>query len=181
GEAQAADRDQLRRMRAKLAMVFQHFNLWAHMTVLANVIEAPTHVLGASRAEATERARHYLSKVGLAPRVETQYPASLSGGQKQRVAIARALAMEPEVMLFDEPTSALDPELVGEVLKVMQNLAEEGRTMLVVTHEMGFARNIASEVMFLRDGRTEERATPDRFFNNPESPYLKQFLSGNLK
>lgn len=181
GEAQAADRDQLRRMRTKLAMVFQHFNLWAHMTVLGNIIEAPTHVLGTSRAEATERARHYLSKVGLATSVETQYPASLSGGQKQRVAIARALAMEPEVMLFDEPTSALDPELVGEVLKVMQNLAEEGRTMLVVTHEMGFARNIASEVMFLRDGRTEERATPDRFFNNPESPALKQFLSGNLK
>jgi energy-coupling factor transporter ATP-binding protein EcfA2 len=128
------------RFRTKLAMVFQHFNLWAHMNVLENVVEAPIHVLGLPRREAEERARGYLEKVGLAPRLEKQYPAHLSGGQQQRVAIARALAMNPDVMLFDEPTFALDPELVREVLKVMQKLTEEGRTMIVVTHEMGFAR-----------------------------------------
>jgi histidine transport system ATP-binding protein len=181
GEPHAADLDQLRRLRSKLAMVFQHFNLWAHMNVLGNVIEAPIQVLKLSRAEAIERARHYLAKVGLDPRVETQYPSSLSGGQQQRVAIARALAMEPEVMLFDEPTSALDPELVGEVLKVMQKLAEEGRTMLVVTHEMGFARNLASQVMFLHQGVAEEVGAPADIFDNPQSPRLRQFLSGNLK
>ncbi|KUY86946.1 amino acid transporter, partial [Burkholderia cepacia] len=135
GSLRVADQKQLQRMRTKLSMVFQHFNLWAHMTVLENVIEAPMAVLGIGKDEAIARARKYLEKVGLAPRVEGMYPSHLSGGQQQRVAIARALAMEPEVMLFDEPTSALDPELVGEVLKVMQKLAEEGRTMVVVTHE----------------------------------------------
>ncbi|NLY63957.1 MAG: ATP-binding cassette domain-containing protein, partial [Alcaligenaceae bacterium] len=161
--------------------VFQHFNLWAHMTALENIIEAPVQVLGIKKNEAIERARHYLNKVGLATAVEKQYPSQMSGGQQQRVAIARALAMEPEVMLFDEPTSALDPELVGEVLKVMQQLAEEGRTMIVVTHEMGFARNLASQVMFLHQGTVEEQGTPDAVFNDTQSPRLQQFLSGNLK
>lgn len=181
GQPRPANKKQLQLLRTKLSMVFQHFNLWAHMNVLGNVIEAPMHVLKLSRAEATERARHYLDKVGLPPRTETQYPSQLSGGQQQRVAIARALAMEPEVMLFDEPTSALDPELVGEVLKVMQKLAEEGRTMLVVTHEMGFARNLASQVMFLHQGTAEEVGKPQDLFDNPQSPRLRQFLSGNLK
>ncbi|MEO7400706.1 MAG: ATP-binding cassette domain-containing protein, partial [Polaromonas sp.] len=139
-ELVAQDKDQLRRLRTSLAMVFQHFNLWSHMTVLDNIASAPIHVLGKSKAEAREKAEHYLQKVGLPLDVAKKYPAYLSGGQQQRVAIARALALEPEVMLFDEPTSALDPELVGEVLRVMQALAEEGRTMVVVTHEMSFAR-----------------------------------------
>jgi histidine transport system ATP-binding protein len=177
----AADSKQLQRVRTKLAMVFQHFNLWSHMSVLENVIEAPVHVLGLPRKEAEERARTYLEKVGLAPRVETQYPSHLSGGQQQRVAIARALAMHPDVMLFDEPTSALDPELVGEVLKVMQKLAEEGRTMIVVTHEMGFARNVSNHVMFLHQGRVEEEGQPAEVFGNPKSDRLRQFLSGSLK
>lgn len=175
------DDNRLQSFRTKLAMVFQHFNLWAHMTALENIIEAPIHVLGLSRQEAIARARHYLQKVGLPEKVENQYPSQLSGGQQQRVAIARALAMEPEVMLFDEPTSALDPELVGEVLKVMQQLAEEGRTMIVVTHEMGFARNIATQVLFLHQGSVEEQGTPDEVFNNTKSTRLQQFLSGNLK
>ena len=149
GNLEVADHKQLQRVRTKLAMVFQHFNLWSHMTAIENVMEAPMHVLGVSKKEAEDRARTYLEKVGLPPRVEKQYPSHLSGGQQQRVAIARALAMHPDVMLFDEPTSALDPELVGEVLKVMQKLAEEGRTMIVVTHEMGFARNVSNHVMFL--------------------------------
>lgn len=179
GEPEVADQKQLQRLRTRLSMVFQHFNLWAHMNVLANVIEAPMHVLKLSRAEATERARQYLEKVGLSPAIEKQYPSHLSGGQQQRVAIARALAMEPEVMLFDEPTSALDPELVGEVLKVMQKLAEEGRTMVVVTHEMGFARNLASQVMFLHQGCAEESGKPQDLFNNPVSPRLRQFLAAS--
>ncbi|WP_028219318.1 ABC transporter ATP-binding protein [Paraburkholderia oxyphila] len=181
GALHAADVKQLQRVRTKLAMVFQHFNLWSHMNVLENVIEAPVHVLGISRKEAEERARTYLEKVGLAPRVEKQYPSHLSGGQQQRVAIARALAMNPDVMLFDEPTSALDPELVGEVLKVMQKLAEEGRTMVVVTHEMGFARNVSNHVMFLHQGRVEEEGVPADVFANPKSERLRQFLSGSLK
>ena len=181
GMLQAVDPDQLRRLRTRLAMVFQHFNLWAHMNVLGNVIEAPMQVLKMSRAEATERARHYLDKVGLPQAMEAQYPASLSGGQKQRVAIARALTMEPEVMLFDEPTSALDPELVNEVLRVMQTLAEEGRTMLVVTHEMSFARNLASQIMFLHGGIVEEAGPPAEVFGNPKSARLRQFLSGHLE
>jgi histidine transport system ATP-binding protein len=181
GALQVADPKQLQRVRTKLAMVFQHFNLWAHMTVLENVMEAPVHVLGIPRKEAEERAREYLEKVGLAPRVEKQYPSHLSGGQQQRVAIARALAMHPDVMLFDEPTSALDPELVGEVLKVMQKLAEEGRTMIVVTHEMGFARNVSNHVMFLHQGRVEEEGQPAEVFGNPKSERLRQFISGSLK
>lgn len=181
GNLEVADHKQLQRIRTKLAMVFQHFNLWAHMNVLENVMEAPVHVLGITKREAQERAREYLEKVGLAPRVETQYPSHLSGGQQQRVAIARALAMHPDVMLFDEPTSALDPELVGEVLKVMQKLAEEGRTMIVVTHEMGFARNVSNHVIFLHQGRIEEEGHPQDVLVHPKSERLSQFLSGRLK
>ncbi|KVC53923.1 ABC transporter ATP-binding protein [Burkholderia stagnalis] len=181
GALRAAEPKQLQRVRTKLAMVFQHFNLWSHMNVLENVMEAPVNVLKLSKREAEERAREYLEKVGLAPRVEKQYPSHLSGGQQQRVAIARALAMHPDVMLFDEPTSALDPELVGEVLKVMQKLAEEGRTMIVVTHEMGFARNVSNHVMFLHQGRVEEEGVPSEVFANPKSERLRQFLSGSLK
>jgi len=181
GALRVADPKQLQRMRTRLAMVFQHFNLWAHLSVLENITEAPRHVLGLSRAEAEERARVYLEKVGLGPEVEKKYPAHLSGGQQQRVAIARALAMHPDVMLFDEPTSALDPELVGEVLKVMQTLAEEGRTMIVVTHEMGFARNVSNHVMFLHQGLVEEQGTPDEIFTQTRSERLKRFLSGSLK
>ncbi len=181
GALRAADPKQLQRVRTKLSMVFQHFNLWSHMNVIENVMEAPVNVLGIPKKEAEERAREYLEKVGLAPRVEKQYPSHLSGGQQQRVAIARALAMHPDVMLFDEPTSALDPELVGEVLKVMQKLAEEGRTMIVVTHEMGFARNVSNHVMFLHQGRTEEEGDPKEVLVRPQSERLKQFLSGSLK
>ena len=176
-----ADPAELQRIRTRLAMVFQHFNLWSHMTVLENITMAPRRVLGVSKAEAEDRARKYLEKVGLPARVADQYPAFLSGGQQQRVAIARALAMEPEIMLFDEPTSALDPELVGEVLKVIQGLAEEGRTMILVTHEMGFARKVANQVVFLHQGQIEEIGHPDDVLGNPKSERLKQFLSGNLK
>jgi histidine transport system ATP-binding protein len=181
GDLCAVDPAQLQGMRSKLSMVFQHFNLWSHMTVLENIIECPMSVLGVSRAEALERARHYLAKVGLPAKVETQYPVQLSGGQQQRVAIARALAMEPQVMLFDEPTSALDPELVGEVLKVMQQLAEEGRTMVVVTHEMAFARQVSNHVMFLHQGRVEEQGAPNTVLEQPRSERLQQFLAGSLK
>ncbi|POA17142.1 histidine/lysine/arginine/ornithine ABC transporter ATP-binding protein [Pseudomonas sp. FW300-N1A1] len=176
-----ADEAELQRLRTRLAMVFQHFNLWSHMTVLENITMAPRRVLGVSKKEAEERARRYLDKVGLATRVADQYPAFLSGGQQQRVAIARALAMEPEIMLFDEPTSALDPELVGEVLKVIQGLAEEGRTMIMVTHEMSFARKVSNQVLFLHQGLVEEEGTPEDVLGNPKSERLKQFLSGNLK
>ncbi|KVG53349.1 ABC transporter ATP-binding protein [Burkholderia territorii] len=181
GALRAADSKQLQRVRTKLSMVFQHFNLWSHMNVIENVMEVPVNVLGIPKKEAEDRAREYLEKVGLAPRVEKQYPSHLSGGQQQRVAIARALAMHPDVMLFDEPTSALDPELVGEVLKVMQKLAEEGRTMIVVTHEMGFARNVSNHVMFLHQGRVEEEGVPSEVFANPKSERLRGFLSGSLK
>jgi histidine transport system ATP-binding protein len=176
-----ADPRQLQRIRTRLAMVFQHFNLWAHMTVLENVIEAPIHVLGLTRAEARLRARQTLETVGLERNTENAYPAHLSGGQQQRVAIARALAMHPEVMLFDEPTSALDPELVGDVLKVMQALAEEGRTMIVVTHEMSFARDVSNHVVFLHQGRIEEEGDPAQIFSAPRSERLRQFLSNSLK
>ena len=176
-----ADANELQRIRTRLAMVFQHFNLWSHMTVLENITMAPRRVLGCSKQEAEDRARRYLDKVGLASRVADQYPAFLSGGQQQRVAIARALAMEPEVMLFDEPTSALDPELVGEVLRVIQGLAEEGRTMIMVTHEMSFARKVSNQVLFLHQGLVEEEGTPEDVLGNPKSERLKQFLSGNLK
>ena len=161
-------------------MVFQHFNLWAHLTVLQNIIEAPVHVMKVPRGEAIERARKYLALVDL-PGMEDRYPAHMSGGQQQRVAIARSLAMEPEVMLFDEPTSALDPELVTEVLKVMRRLAEEGRTMVVVTHEMGFAREVANHLIFLHQGRIEEQGVPADVLANPKSERLAQFLSGSLK
>lgn len=176
-----ADPKELQYIRTRLAMVFQHFNLWSHMTVLENITMAPRRVLGVSKAEAEKRARAYLDKVGLPARVAEQYPAFLSGGQQQRVAIARALAMEPEVMLFDEPTSALDPELVGEVLKVIQGLAEEGRTMIMVTHEMGFAKQVATQVLFLHQGLVEEQGTPAEVLGNPKCERLQQFLSGNLK
>jgi arginine/ornithine transport system ATP-binding protein len=180
GELGAKDNKQLARLRTKLAMVFQHFNLWAHMTVLQNIIEAPVHVMGVPKDKAVETARKYLAKVGLEGK-EDAYPAHLSGGQQQRVAIARALAMEPEVMLFDEPTSALDPELVSEVLKVMRNLATEGRTMVVVTHEMGFAREVANHLIFLHKGQIEEQGNPREVLANPKSERLAQFLSGSLK
>ncbi|MGA2550699.1 MAG: ATP-binding cassette domain-containing protein [Burkholderiaceae bacterium] len=179
GTLGAADAQQLQRIRAKLAMVFQHFNLWAHMTAIQNVIEAPIRVLKVPKAEALERGRRYLEKVGLSG-IENRYPAHLSGGQQQRVAIARALAMEPEVMLFDEPTSALDPERVGEVLQVMRALAEEGRTMIVVTHEMGFAREVANHLLFLHDGRVLEEGEPRSILAAPQSDRLKQFLAASL-
>ncbi|WP_027133313.1 ABC transporter ATP-binding protein [Geminicoccus roseus] len=180
GGRQAADRRQVERLRTRLGMVFQQFNLWSHMTILDNVIEAPIHVLKLSRAEALARAEALLAKVGIWEKRDA-YPAHLSGGQQQRAAIARALAMEPAVLLFDEPTSALDPELVGEVLKVMRDLAEEGRTMIVVTHEMGFAREVADQVIFLHQGRIEEQGPPGQFFSAPRSERVRQFLSGNLK
>jgi arginine/ornithine transport system ATP-binding protein len=180
GMLQAKDNKQLQRFRAKLAMVFQHFNLWAHLNVLDNITEAPIHVLGLSPAEAQERARHYLAKVGLSG-AEKKYPAHLSGGQQQRVASARALAMEPAVMLFDEPTSALDPELVGEVLRVMRGLADEGRTMIVVTHEMGFAKEVSNHVVFLHQGLVEEQGDPKLVLTQPRSERLQQFLAGSLK
>jgi arginine/ornithine transport system ATP-binding protein len=179
GELRAVNAAQLQRLRTKLAMVFQHFNLWAHMTVLQNIIEAPVNVLGIPKDKAVETARRYLERVGLRG-VEDRYPSHMSGGQQQRVAIARALAVEPDVM-FDEPTSALDPELVGEVLRVMKLLAEEGRTMVVVTHEMGFAREVSSHLIFLHKGCIEEQGVPAEVLARPKSERLAQFLSGNLK
>jgi arginine/ornithine transport system ATP-binding protein len=159
GSLMAVDAKQLRRWRARLAMVFQSFNLWQHLTVIDNVIEAPVHVLGQPKAQAIERAQALLERVGVSHRQHV-HPAQLSGGEQQRVAIARALAVDPDVMLFDEPTSALDPELVGEVLKVMRDLAAEGRTMLVVTHEMGFAREVSNHTLFLHQGVVEEEGPP---------------------
>jgi arginine/ornithine transport system ATP-binding protein len=176
GELIPANEKQVQRIRSRLAMVFQGFNLWSHMTVLQNVIEAPVHVLGMPKAEAIEKAEQILKQVGLYERRD-YYPGHLSGGQQQRAAIARALAVDPEVMLFDEPTSALDPELVGEVLGVMRDLAEDGRTMLVVTHEMAFARDVSNHVMFLHQGLVEEQGDPAKLFTNPESERLKQFIS----
>ncbi|EJM96467.1 ABC-type histidine transport system, ATPase component [Pseudomonas sp. GM74] len=180
GGLKAAEPKQLQRMRSQLSMVFQHFNLWSHMSALENVMEAPVHVLGLGKKEAREKAEHYLNKVGVAHRMNA-WPAHMSGGEQQRVAIARALAMEPQVMLFDEPTSALDPELVGEVLKVMQDLAQEGRTMVVVTHEMGFAREVSNQLVYLHKGVVEERGDPSEVLVNPQSERLQQFLSGSLK
>ena len=171
-----ADRAQVDRIRSKVAMVFQSFNLWSHMTVLENVIEAPVHVQKRPRAEAVAEAEALLAKVGIADKRD-HYPAHLSGGQQQRAAIARALAMHPQVLLFDEPTSALDPELVGEVLRVMRALAEEGRTMLVVTHEMGFARDVSSRVVFLHQGVVEEEGPPQDVFGAPKSARFRQFIS----
>ena len=180
GESVPADRHQVDRFRTRLGMVFQSFNLWTHMTIEQNVMEAPVHVQKRPRDEARALATRYLEKVGIAEKAH-QSPEQLSGGQQQRAAIARALAMEPEVLLFDEPTSALDPELVGEVLRVMRQLAEEGRTMLVVTHEMGFARELSSQVVFLHQGRVEEQGPPSRVFDNPASERCRQFLATEYK
>ena len=175
----AADPKQITRMRARMGFVFQSFNLWSHLTILGNVIEAPIHVAGIPRPQAIERGEALLAKVGIFEKRHA-YPAQLSGGQQQRAAIARALAMEPKVMLFDEPTSALDPELVGEVLQVMRGLAEEGRTMLVVTHEMRFARDASTQVVFLHEGLIHEQGPPSRVFQAPESERCRQFLASHL-
>jgi octopine/nopaline transport system ATP-binding protein len=179
GSLVPADRKQVDRIRSELAMVFQSFNLWSHMTVLQNLIEGPVHVLKRPKAECIAEAEALLEKVGLAER-RNYYPAHLSGGQQQRAAIARALAMQPKALLFDEPTSALDPELVGEVLKVMRSLAEEGRTMLVVTHEMAFARNVSDRVMFLHEGVVEADGAPEDIFTNSDSERFRQFI-GNFQ
>jgi len=176
GGLEAADRRQLQRIRSELGMVFQNFNLWSHLTILHNLTEGPRRVQGLRWAEARDRALALLEKVGLADKRDA-YPAQLSGGQQQRAAIARALAMEPKALLFDEPTSALDPELVGEVLRVMQMLAEEGRTMIVVTHEMRFAREVSNRVMFFHDGLVEEEGPPEQVFDSPGSDRCRQFLS----
>jgi ABC-type histidine transport system ATPase subunit len=170
-----ADHRQLQRVRSRLGMVFQTFNLWAHLTVLENLLLAPVYVLGQSRAEATERAEALLHKVGLYDKKDT-YPAYMSGGQQQRAAIARALAIGPQVMLFDEPTSALDPELVGEVLQVMRDLAAEGMTMMVVTHEMGFAASVADRVAFLDEGHIVEYGPPRQVLHESAEPRVRQFL-----
>lgn len=170
-----SDRRQIERLRQSLGMVFQSFNLWTHRTVLENLIEVPVHVLKTPKDQAVDRARKLLARVGLAEK-EGAYPAFLSGGQQQRAAIARALCMEPRAMLFDEPTSALDPELVGEVLQVIRGLADEGRTMILVTHEMKFAREVASHVIYLYNGQIEEEGPPDQLFGAPQSDRLKQFL-----
>ncbi|RCS24760.1 ATP-binding cassette domain-containing protein [Phyllobacterium salinisoli] len=170
-----ASRKQVDRIRAELGMVFQSFNLWSHMTILDNVIEGPLHVLKRPRAECIAEAEALLEKVGIAEKRHA-YPAHLSGGQQQRAAIARALAMKPKVMLFDEPTSALDPELVGEVLRVMRSLAEEGMTMLVVTHEMSFARNVSNRVIFMRSGEIDSDGTPEELFGKGGSPAFRQFI-----
>ncbi|GLU37550.1 hypothetical protein Pssp01_16430 [Pseudomonas sp. NBRC 100443] len=178
GEPRVADQKQLTRIRSRLGMVFQNFNLWPHRTVLENLMEAPTFVLHESKAEARERAEALLARVGLAEK-RNEYPAFLSGGQQQRVAIARALAVRPKVMLFDEPTSALDPELVGEVLRVIRSLAEEGRTMILVTHEMAFARDVSSHVAFLHQGLIEEEGTPEEVFARPRSERCRQFVNAH--
>jgi len=175
----AADAGQITRLRARIGFVFQSFNLWSHLTIIENVTEAPIHVRKVPTAEARDRAEALLAKVGIADKRD-HYPSQLSGGQQQRAAIARALAMEPQVILFDEPTSALDPELVGEVLQVMQTLAEEGRTMLVVTHEMAFARDVSTQVVFLHEGRVDEQGPPSRVFQNPHSERCRQFLARHL-
>lgn len=171
----AANAKQLRQMRSKMGFVFQNFNLWPHKTVLDNITLAPRKVLKLDKNQATEEAMELLDKVGLANKADA-YPQQLSGGQQQRVAIARTLAMNPEVLLFDEPTSALDPELVGEVLKVMANLAAEGRTMLIVTHEMAFAQEVANKVIFLNEGKIEEEGSPEQLFKNPKSERCAAFL-----
>nr|WP_229851655.1 amino acid ABC transporter ATP-binding protein [Streptomyces roseolus] len=176
GKPLPAEGRELARLRSDVGMVFQSFNLFAHKTVLENVMLGQIKVRGTAKAEAEAKARTLLERVGVAAQAD-KYPAQLSGGQQQRVAIARALAMGPKVMLFDEPTSALDPEMINEVLEVMQQLAREGMTMVVVTHEMGFARSAADRVVFMADGRIVEQATPEEFFNNPRSDRAKDFLS----
>ena len=178
GDLVAADGKQLNRIRSELGFVFQNFNLWPHMSVLDNIIEAPRRVLGQSKAEAIEVAEALLAKVGIGDKRHV-YPNQLSGGQQQRAAIARTLAMQPKVILFDEPTSALDPEMVQEVLAVIRSLADEGRTMLLVTHEMSFAKQVSSEVVFLHQGLVEEQGTPEQVFDNPQSARCKQFMSSH--
>ncbi|MGP1587944.1 MAG: amino acid ABC transporter ATP-binding protein [Treponemataceae bacterium] len=172
-------RTDINNIRRKMGMVFQHFNLFPHLSVMENIILAPTTLKIKSKAEAEKRAIELLNMVGLADK-EKAYPSTLSGGQKQRIAIVRALAMNPDVMLFDEPTSALDPEMVGEVLNVMKQLADDGMTMVVVTHEMGFAREVADRVWFMSEGVIAEQGTPDEIFNHPKSERLKQFLQNVL-
>ena len=174
----AADKKQIKRIRARLGMVFQNFNLWTHMTTLQNVMEGPIQVLGHSKSQAQKTAMAYLEKVGVADKTNF-YPNQLSGGQQQRVAIARALAMDPSVMLFDEPTSALDPELVQEVLQVMETLAKEGRTMIIVTHEMEFARKVSSRIIFLDEGEITEDGPPEKIFTHPATDRFRQFLAHN--
>jgi ABC-type histidine transport system ATPase subunit len=179
GARQPADAGQVNRLRAQLGFVFQSFNLWQHMTVLQNVIEAPIHVQHRPRAEAVAEAESILEKVGMADKCRA-YPAHLSGGQQQRAAIARALAMRPRALLFDEPTSALDPELVGEVLLVIRDLAEEGRTMLIVTHEMAFAAEVSTLAVFLHDGQIEEQGPPTQIFRDPTTDRCRQFVQRHL-
>ena len=179
GRSMGADQDQIDRLRTQLGMVFQSFNLWSHMTVAENVMEGPVHVLKRAKNEVRDETMALLEKVGIAEKHDA-YPAQLSGGQQQRVAIARALCMRPQVLLFDEPTSALDPELVGEVLTVMRDLAAEGRTMIVVTHEMGFAREISNHTIFLHEGRIEEEGPPAELFSAPKSERCRQFLASTL-
>ena len=176
GEEVTHRKADVNRHRQRMGMVFQHFNLFPNMNVLKNMTKAPMTLLGKSKEEAESKALELLDRVGLKDRADA-YPSQLSGGQKQRVAIVRALCMEPEVMLFDEPTSALDPEMVGEVLDVMKNLAREGMTMVVVTHEMGFAKEVATRVIFMDEGKIIEENTPNDFFENPQNPRLKDFLS----
>lgn len=178
GELVAADNKQLEKLRSKIGFVFQNFNLWPHKTILQNIIEGPTQVLGISKADAIKDAERLLTKVGLLDKKDA-YPDNLSGGQRQRVAIARSLAMQPQVLLFDEPTSALDPELVNEVLAVMRELADEGRTMLIVTHEMRFAREVSSKVVFLHQGRIEEIGTPKEVFDHPKSTRVREFMASH--
>ena len=179
-ELTALSEDQLDQLRERMGMVFQQFNLFPHMNIIENIKLAPMKVKGMSDSEAKARGMELLDQVGLADKAET-FPTNLSGGQQQRVAIARALAMDPEVMLFDEPTSALDPEMVGEVLKVMQDLAQKGMTMVVVTHEMGFAKNVADEVWFMADGYIQEKAAPQQFFAQPQTPRAQDFLAKVLE
>lgn len=171
--------DDLNKIREKVGMVFQNFNLFPHKTVLENITEAPVMVKGVDKEKAIIKAKQLLKKVGLEDKSDV-YPSKLSGGQKQRVAIARALAMEPDIMLFDEPTSALDPELVGEVLTTMKDLAEEGMTMVVVTHEMGFAKEVADWIVYMHDGRIIERGTPEQFFNHPKEERTREFLTATM-
>lgn len=175
----AADAKQVTRIRTNLSMVFQQFNLWSHMTILQNVMEAPVTVLGRDRHEVESAARGYLDKVGIGDKADA-YPAQLSGGQQQRAAIARALCMEPKALLFDEPTSALDPELEQEVVRVIKDLAQEGRTMIIVTHDMRMAADVADHVVFLHQGKIEEEGPPEALFGNPKSERLKQFLSATV-
>ena len=179
GVAVYADKQQLKKIRSRFGLVFQNFNLFPHFSVLKNLTDAPIQVLGRSKEEAEKKAMALLEKMGLADKADA-YPCQLSGGQQQRVAIARALAMDPDVILFDEPTSALDPEMVGEVLELMKELAHTGITMLVVTHEMGFAREVSNRVIFIDDGKIQEDEPPQELFTNPKHPRLKAFLSKML-